>query len=76
MFKYTLPALLLVSMSGVAYAQSFEEIDVDGDGMITAAEAEAAGIDIGAADESGDGVLSREEYDAHMGAGDTGEATD
>jgi len=76
MFKYTLPALLLASMTGMAYAQSFEEIDVDGDGVVSVEEAEAAGIDIGTADESGDGVLSREEYDAHMGAGETGETTD
>lgn len=58
---------LLAGISGLAFAQSvaFEEIDVNQDGMITAEEgAVVEGMDFGAADLNGDGMLDKAEYEA------------
>jgi hypothetical protein len=53
--------------SGVALAAppTFEEVDINADGMITPEEAAMVeGLDFEAADLDGDGVLSPDEYEA------------
>lgn len=66
--KRTLTTLaLLTGISGLAFAQSvaFEEIDVNQDGMITVEEGSVVeGLDFGAADLNGDGMLDKTEYEA------------
>jgi len=76
MFKYTLPALFAIGLAGTgtATAQTFEEADADGDGVISAEEAAAWGIDIAEADQTGDGVLSRDEFEAYLGGMTGGDA--
>ena len=63
MKKYVALAAALLLGSSVAFAQkaAFEEVDANGDGMITAEE---AGKDISAADANGDGSLDAAEYEA------------
>ena len=63
MKKYFALAAALLLGSSVALAQkaSFEEVDANGDGMISAEE---AGKDISAADANGDGSLDAAEYEA------------
>ena len=68
--KKTLTTLaLLAGISAVAFAQSaaFEEVDVNQDGIITVEEAATIeGLDFGAADLNGDGMLDKAEYEAAM----------
>lgn len=60
-----LPALLLVVLPAFAAAPlTFEEVDTDGDGLISADEAaNVEGLDFNAADGDSDGTLSVDEYD-------------
>lgn len=55
-----------LGFSSTAYAQelpAFDEVDQNGDGMISEAEAGAVdGLDFAAADADRDGAISREEY--------------
>jgi Ca2+-binding EF-hand superfamily protein len=67
MKKLVLTAAVLALASGFAWAQSFEEIDVDGDGLISSEEAAGIGMDVSTVDTDGDGALSQEEFDAAMG---------
>jgi hypothetical protein len=69
MKKLVLTAAVLALASGFAWAQSFEEIDTDGDGLINAEEAANAGIDVSTADTDGDGSMNLEEYDVFMDRG-------
>jgi hypothetical protein len=68
MKKLVLTAAVLALASGFAWAQSFEELDADADGMISAEEAAGAGMDPSTIDTDGDGAVSQEEFDAAMGA--------
>jgi hypothetical protein len=68
MKKLILTAAVLALASGFAWAQSFEELDADADGLISSEEAASAGMDASAADTDGDGAVSQEEFDAAMGA--------
>ena len=70
MRKYLPVALLLAG--GVAFAQedlpSFDEVDVNRDGMISRAEAAAVeGLDFATADTNQDGSIDRSEYQALEG---------
>lgn len=60
-----LSALLLVALPTFAAAPlTFEEVDTDGDGLISADEAASVeGLDFNAADGDNDGTLSVDEYD-------------
>jgi len=60
-----LSALLLVALPIVAAAPlTFEEVDTDGDGLISADEAASVeGLDFNTADGDNDGTLSVDEYD-------------
>lgn len=60
-----LSILLLVALPALAMIPpTFEEVDVDGDGLISADEAASVeGLDFTAADADGDGTLSVDEYD-------------
>jgi len=60
-----LPALLLAALPAFAAAPlTFEEVDTDGDGLISADEAASVeGLDFNAADGDNDGTLSVDEYD-------------
>jgi hypothetical protein len=60
-----LPALLLAALTAWAAAPlTFEEVDTDGDGLISADEAASVeGLDFNAADSDNDGTLSVDEYD-------------
>ncbi|MDG4548796.1 MAG: hypothetical protein P9F19_19545 [Candidatus Contendobacter sp.] len=60
-----LPALLLTAFSTLAAAPlTFEEVDTDGDGLISADEAaNVEGLDFNAADGDNDGTLSVDEYE-------------
>ncbi len=60
-----LPILLLSAFSAFAAAPlTFEEVDTDGDGLISADEAASVeGLDFNAADTDNDGTLSVDEYD-------------
>ncbi len=60
-----LSALLLVALPAFAAAPlTFEEVDTDGDGLISADEAASVeGLDFNAADGDNDGTLSVDEYD-------------
>ena len=59
------PVLLLAALPVFAAAPlSFEEVDTDGDGLISADEAASVeGLDFDAADADADGTLSVDEYD-------------
>jgi len=72
MKKYLPVAVLLASFGGVAMAQeslpSFDEVDVNRDGMISRAEAAAVeGLDFATADTNQDGSIDRSEYQALEG---------
>ena len=59
-----LPALLLAVLPAFAAPLTFEEVDTDGDGLISADEAaNVEGLDFNAADGDNDGTLSVDEYD-------------
>lgn len=60
-----LPVLLLAALPAFAAAPlTFEEVDTDGDGLISADEAaNVEGLDFNAADGDNDGTLSVDEYD-------------
>lgn len=60
-----LPVLLLAALpTFAAAALTFEEVDTDGDGLISADEAaNVEGLDFNAADGDNDGTLSVDEYD-------------
>ena len=59
------PVLLLLALPVFAAAPlTFEELDTDGDGLISADEAASVeGLDFDAADADADGTLSVDEYD-------------
>ena len=68
MSKKILVALSLAALvSAPAFAATFDEVDADKDGMISAEEAQAAGIDVTTADTNQDGSLDQGEFDAAMG---------
>jgi hypothetical protein len=60
-----LSVLLLVTLSALAVVPlTFEEVDTDGDGLVSADEAASVeGLDFNAADGDNDGTLSVDEYD-------------
>ncbi|MCB1744512.1 MAG: hypothetical protein KDK91_29360 [Gammaproteobacteria bacterium] len=61
----TLIGLGLISFGALAAAPAFEDVDANGDGMISATEAAAVeGLDLATADTNGDGSLSQDEYEA------------
>ena len=66
--KKTLVSLALcagISSPALAQSAAFEKVDVNQDGMISAEEAAAIeGLDFGAADLNGDGMLDKAEYEA------------
>lgn len=68
MIKRTLIALMALGMfSGAALAAppAFEDVDRNKDGAITPDEAAGVeGLDMASADANGDGMLSKQEYDA------------
>lgn len=69
MTKKILVALSLAALAGApAFAATFDEVDADKDGVISAEEAAAAGIDLTTADANQDGSLDQAEFDAAMGA--------
>lgn len=58
---------IVFGMAGLAFAAgpAFEEVDTNGDGMITPSEAASVeGLDFQKADQNDDGALSRSEYEA------------
>ena len=65
MRTFFLPALLFVAFSAFAAAPlTFEEVDTDGDGLISADEAASVeGLDFDAADSDSDGTLTVDEYE-------------
>lgn len=56
--------------TGARYPK-FEDVDVDGNGKLNESEAIQAGVDLESADQDGDGMLSKAEYQAAI----QGEAT-
>ena len=66
MSKKTLAALALITFSGAALAgaPAFADVDTDQNGMISAEEASAAGMDITKADANQDGSVDEAEYKA------------
>ena len=67
MSRKLLAGLLLSLMAGAAFAAppAFEDVDINGDGSISAEEAQTVeGLDFTAADTDGNGTLSPEEYKA------------
>lgn len=64
--KKSLVSLMIVGFSAAAVAQglpAFEEVDTNGDGMISQEEAAAVeGLDFASADTNQDGSLDRAEY--------------
>lgn len=64
-----LPILLLTALSVFAATPlTFEEVDTDGDGLVSADEAATVeGLDFDAADTDKDGTLSIDEYDMAVG---------
>jgi hypothetical protein len=68
MQRKTLIAILLAGFSSVALAAgTFEEVDANADGAVSAEEAAAVeGLDFGKADANGDGSLDKAEYEAAM----------
>ena len=69
MNKYV--GLIAIGFSAAAFAQgmpAFEEVDANGDGLISQEEAAAIeGLDFATADANQDGALSRDEYSALEG---------
>ncbi|MBL8259886.1 MAG: hypothetical protein JNM60_08780 [Candidatus Competibacteraceae bacterium] len=65
MRTFFLAALLAAACSAFAAAPlTFEEVDTDGDGLISADEAASVeGLDFDAADSDGDGTLTVDEYE-------------
>jgi EF hand len=64
--------VLGLTLAGVAFARrapTFEQVDLNKDGMISAKEAAAKvpDLDFAAADTNHDGSLSRAEYEAALG---------
>ena len=56
-------ALLWVTLTALAAPMTFEEVDTDGDGLISAAEAASVeGLDFETADADADGTLNTDEY--------------
>ena len=69
MTKKILVALSLAALAGApAFAATFDEVDADKDGKISAEEAKAAGIDMSTADANQDGYLDQAEFYAVAGA--------
>lgn len=67
MTKKILLALSLAALaSGSVLAATGAEVDADQDGMISAEEAQAVGLDLTTIDVGEDGVLTVEEYDTIM----------
>ena len=67
MTKKILLALSLVAIAGgPALAATGSEVDANGDGTISAEEAQAVGIDITTITDDGDGVITVDEYDTFM----------
>jgi len=68
MIKRTLTTLLALGMfsgAALAAAPAFEDVDRNKDGAITADEAAGVeGLDMASADTNGDGMLSKDEYEA------------
>jgi len=61
----TLLALGMISGAAMAAAPAFEDVDMNKDGAITADEAASVeGLDMASADTNGDGMLSKDEYEA------------
>jgi hypothetical protein len=60
-----LSVLLLVTLSGFTMASlTFEEVDIDGDGLVSADEAASVeALNFNVADSDNDGALSVDEYD-------------
>lgn len=69
MTKKVLLALSLAALATGAMA-GFSDADANGDGMLDAEEAAAAGLDVTTHDQDGDGMLSEEEATAAMGGGE------
>lgn len=68
MFKKILVALSFAALASTsAFAATFDEVDADQDGMVSAEEAQAAGIDMTTADANQDGSLDQGEFEAAMG---------
>ncbi|MDS4040459.1 MAG: hypothetical protein RKP20_04705 [Candidatus Competibacter sp.] len=65
MRAFVLPVLLLATLSAIAAPPlTFEEVDTDGDGLISADEAASVeGLDFNAADGDNDGTLTVDEYE-------------
>lgn len=65
--RKSLISLMILGFSGAAVAQglpAFEEVDANGDGMISEEEAEAVeGLDFATADANQDGAIDRVEYE-------------
>ena len=59
-----IPSVLLwVTLTALAAPMTFEEVDTDGDGLISAAEAASVeGLDFETADADADGTLNTDEY--------------
>lgn len=67
MTRKILLALSLVAIAGgPALAATGSEVDANGDGTISAEEAQAVGIDITTITDDGDGVITVDEYDTFM----------
>lgn len=72
MKRYLAISLLALGFTGFAAAQgqlpAFEEVDSNGDGLISADEAAAVeGLDFVTADANQDGAIDRDEYSAASG---------
>lgn len=71
MLKYV-ASLIALGFAGVALAQapSFEDVDTNGDGVISQSEAAAVeGLDLATCDQDQSGDLSRDEYNSCTGQG-------
>ena len=69
MIKKILVALSLAALAGApAFAVTFDELDADKNGLVSAEEAQAAGIDLSKTDANQDGSLDQAEFDAAAGA--------
>lgn len=71
MSKKILAVLALAALSGTAFAMTFEEVDANQDGVISAEEGAAAGWtedQIKGADLNADGALDADEFKAATGA--------